>query len=301
MKSVLIFTVLFSLATQQVNARDNTARPNAAEFKNLKTTRGLCTSDNKGQEYFDEGYCKSLAEALSGKSSGNKDFSCFKNLAEELRQRQIDQSGKKKALRLNIECDEGEGKRGTTADIAKDPNRWNAYLMQIISNFVIQESEWDVKRDKNNSKKGLLRISKESMDDSKYKCGCNFDPIKSDPMDGHQNIICGAYQALFWAAKDEELYSGFDQRPKKAQGQNYQSPQDNPKDERDSRRGFARVFESAQYNPDDKASVARHEKMEKKMKHYCENYAHGRNGGFDADMTKDYDAGSLGSGKGIRN
>lgn len=289
MKSTLIAAILLSMGVQPAFARDNTARPNAAEFKNPKTTRGLCTSDNQGQEYYDEGYCKSLFEAMTKKP-------CFKDLVEDLRQRQINQDEKRKEFMMTVDCDQGKKGRGTMADIAKDPARWTSLLMSIISNFVIHESEWDVKRDKNSSKIGLLRISKESMDDPKYKCGCNFDPIQSDPIDGHQNIICGAYQALYWASKDGVLYSGRDGRQKSARKQEYQSPQEKPKDARDERLGLARIFESAEYNPDDKVSEARHEKLDKKMQNYCENYAHTRNGVFDADMTPDYNNGSPSTG-----
>lgn len=295
-RTFMFFLLAISVFGVSSWARDNTARSGAAQFQNVKTTTGLCTSDNKDQDFYKEGYCKSLYEAMTQKP-------CFRDLVEKLRLRYLGESARgysdKKhgePFELGIYCADKTGDKGTE-EIAKDPAQFTQLLMNFLSMVVVKESDWDVKANKGRGNEGLMSLRLESMDDPKYECGCKVLNSKGapganavlgespGPLDGHHSIMCGAYQALYWADKDGVLYGGADRRTGK-KSDNYESAQEKPKDERDGRRGAARVFKSLERNYDQKGTDQLDKWFTDKTETYCKNYAH-RTGVFDADMTKD--------------
>ena len=234
---------LFTLATFFLAA--GVAAPNAhcagmdgavrADYHNPKDAWGLCTDENKGQQFMEVGLCLSLWEQLH---SG-----CTQKLVEKIRQHILadndpNQPGDKPAFELGFSCQNGGAPdtKPQLPEIAKNPEQFTFLLMQFFAAIAVQESDWNVldKVPQGNEplpageNMGVLDLNLQDMTKPDYSCGCTDKVITCPngsgsegsggtdtvpgpcpgPSDGHHSMICGEYMALYWADKDGQLFGG---------------------------------------------------------------------------------------------
>jgi hypothetical protein len=136
------------------------------------------------------------------------------------------------------------------------------------------------------------------MADKRYSCGCdtkNQPNIPPDrPLDGHQNMICGMYMAMYWADKDGKLYNSEKAKPGKSKvPKEGGAPAPKAEDDSDSPKGFTRIFKSLELDPKDKASLARHDRMQNKLQTFCKTYKPGSQTTSWKRALEDIDASAL--------
>lgn len=271
-------------------------------YKNPKDEKGLCTSRNDDEWQSKRGYCKAIQEQLTLPG-------CAHDTIERIRQRylktQKSEAKDNEKMYLGDALENCSSKDGKThmADIAKSPQDFAYVMMQYFSIIAIEESDWNDEANKGSAVEGLLGLKKAEMADKRYSCGCdtkNQPNIPPDrPLDGHQNMICGMYMALYWADKDGKVDN--DGRSKPGQSNTGQpnengrqsSNQQNQDD--DKPQGFTRIFKSLEgYDEDkDKAAKIRDKRMKDKLLNFCHTYKPGSQTTSWKRALEDIDAGAL--------
>lgn len=282
-----VFMALFLMTLAEVAFARAGSGGATSGFTNPEDTKGLCTPENKDEAYYKEGYCKSLAELFE------KD--CVKQLSERIRQRYLAEGAEyQKALadknikaedktidNSNFECGTKDGK-SNLLKLAKDPQKWNYFMGQLISATVVTTSDWNVLNKVTDSpqnatgsqgpgQKGLLDLELgkgiRGVDNPNYACGCDVTnspgkegvTVQSDegpgPADGHHSIVCGAYMALYWIDKDGKFLEG-NTKP--------------DEQKKTSAKGMARIFQKLERASDAKQDPAPLKLVREKMKTFCE-------------------------------
>lgn len=308
-----MIAVLHVLITTFAAITPAQALPGAASavdsMKDPNTTVGLCTPDNKGQSYYDEGYCKSLYEMIKkkpcvrekitemrcwalGEDDAKKDAGCReleKNKADEQRGLSRDQkeAAKKKEDEkpkdVNLECDSKDKKKGIS-DLAKDQDQWDMFMLQYFSLVILQESRWDVQnglkgtRFQDGEAGGLMNISITQMDDKANSCGCQVtdssgqgDASFQGPSPG---VIDGHHNAMCGS------FMGLQQAVNDGELFSGGKSKDDPP------KGFAVLFKSMQ-DPGGNSNSDPFAFMKKKLKNYCENYAFSKTGPWPGPLSED--------------
>ena len=202
---------------------------------NPRSTTGLCTRDNKGQLYYDSGYCVSLIEFFTNPNKSPK--GCGLELMQRLYAMNSSDDRVRQRARLKRDKD-GNEPYISISDVFAAPERpgqppddnhcknaekvnenfdsFAQVLINWIAAVVEKNSSWQVEQS-NALGEGLLPAKMEEMDNPEFECGCNvtnseannagaaFKGPSPGPKNGHHNIMCKAYQMLYYAEKDQTL------------------------------------------------------------------------------------------------
>lgn len=295
-KKLLLIAMLSSSSSVFAQVTDATRE----NYKNPKDEKGLCTSRNDDEWQSKRGYCKAIQEQLTMPG-------CAHETIERIRQRYLksikgELKNEKDEMSLgDFECSSSdqEGRKTTSMqDIAKSPQDFAYVITQLFSIIAIEESDWNDEANKGGAVEGLLGLKKSDMADKRYSCGCdtkNQPNIPPDrPLDGHQNMICGMYMALYWADKDGQIYNSVKPKPGKPKVPKEGAPTNKAgEDDPSSPKGFARIFKSLEYDRNDKASERRHTWMQNKMQNFCKTYKPGSQTTSWKRALEDIDASAL--------
>ena len=270
-----------------LNASTGVTSGATSGFRNPADTSGMCTPDNKEQEFYQVGYCKAIFEKIV------KD-GCTKKYIEELRLRTLQDPKQKgwKELKnktpfdyfeCNSKVEKPEDKpKHTMAELAKDPEKYAEFMMQFFSLVTINESDWDAKlkrtpggnEGKGDSAQGIMNLTRSKTDDKKHECSCKTDDTTDGkspgPQDPNYSLTCGVGMGLEAMDEDNMAY-----------GHNLTAAEKNKKagkkDKVEEWVGAAKVFPSLQNTKVGEESP-QSKMVREKLAKYCEKYAF--NGGM---------------------
>lgn len=162
----------------------------AGGLKNENSLNGMCTTENSGQRWVAQGWCRSITETLSSGCGGQK--------LEEIR---------------NTVINDGiEGIQDYCPNItsfATDREQFTQFMTQLMAVLAIEESDWRTGVTSSMGAQGIMQLSYGSVKQKPYSCGCsairNANDVRNDH---HKNVRCGSYIALHWIAKDKAIGKG---------------------------------------------------------------------------------------------
>ncbi|MGE4132983.1 MAG: hypothetical protein AB7F86_15180 [Bdellovibrionales bacterium] len=289
--ALFLSVIVLAIASPRAWSQAGSA-PSNSGLGNVKDLTGLCTADNKGQLYYDSGYCASLRQFLTGRTL-DKDNSlgdiqkktCGVELMKRLYLRYKDDEKSRAQLRrenprareedldhidfdrMYDTYDERTGK--PTCDHAREAmeksfNNFSEMVIQWLATVVERSSSWNTKHEGDGGQ-GLIPQNLADMDNEKDECGCKVTNSSANaagspapgespgPLNGHHNIMCASYRILKQVEKDGQLYGG--------------SKKDKPKDIKG-----ASVLVSWLRDPEPPAKNEKSDFVRKKMIPFCAKY-----------------------------
>ncbi len=237
--------------------------------------KGLCTTDSEKSMFF-ENYCKSIQEQLAKP--------CTQDLIKGLRAQLLSQDPQGRYFSVSIkDC------RHHEESIKKDQKNFENIILQFMATLAIAESKHreyaglvnDKMADNSGKKGGLFNLSDEILKDEKYKCGCENINSTGEGKDltvndAHLQATCATYVALYWANKHGRLYGG----DRKSGSKNCQPGSTRDNLDYSEPMGAACIFKSLQEiprapgqpprKPTDLADAPELNRIELKMKNYCD-------------------------------